>query len=144
MDKQAPNDADSQESAADISQGLVDEAQALIADYRALARDHVRVAALETRQAGESLVKMIMTGVIAGGLLVLMWLSFMAALTFAVVEQGWLSASVTLLLIGAAHFVLVLGGIALIRRQGRGLLFSALVRSLDPRKPKPSQTGSDE
>ncbi|MGX5914438.1 phage holin family protein [Aliidiomarina sp. Khilg15.8] len=144
MDKETQSDADSPESAASPDQGLVEEAQALIADYRALAGGHLRLAALEAREAGESLIKMIITGIVTGGFLVLAWVSLMAALTFAVVEQGWLPASLTLLFIGVAHLVLVLVGIALVRRQGRGLLFSALVRDLDPRKSTASQPGSKE
>lgn len=143
MDKQSQSDADSQESAASPSDGLIEEAQALIADYRALASDHVRLAALETRQAGESLIKMVITGVVTGGLLVLTWVGLVTALVFAIVENGLLSASLTLLIVGLAHLALVLAGISLIRRQGRGLLFSALVRDLDPRRTA-SQAGSDE
>lgn len=144
MDKQNQSGAGSQESASSLSDGLVKEAQALIADYRALASQHLRLAALETRQAGESLIKMVITGVVTGGLLVLTWFSLMAALVFAVVEQGWLSASLCLLIVGLVHFLLVLAGISLIRRQGRGLLFSALVRNLNPRKSTTAQAGSDE
>lgn len=141
MDTQNHSEADSQESAASLSDGLAEEAQALIADYRTLASDHVRLAALEARQAGESLVKMVIIGVMTGGLLVLTWLCLVAALVFTIVEHGVLSASLTLLIVGLVHLALVLVGISQIRRKGRGLLFSALVRDLDPRK---TQAGSSE
>lgn len=116
-----------------IDQGLLHEAKALFDEYRKLGRDHIRLAALETRQAGESVVRMVISGVVAGGVAFIGWASLVGAMVAVIVEQGWLSVSMTLLLTGILHMVALFGLAQFIRRQGRGLLFSAIVRDFDPR-----------
>lgn len=140
-EQHANAEADSTESASasafdnqsGIDQGLLHEAKALFDEYRKLGRDHIRLAALETRQAGESVVRMVISGVVAGGVAFIGWASLVGAMVAVIVEQGWLSVSMTLLLTGILHMVALFGLAQFIRRQGRGLLFSAIVRDFDPR-----------
>lgn len=117
---------------ASMGQGLLREIKALADEYRKLARDHVRLAALETRQAGESIVRMVISGVVAGGVAVIAWASIVGAVVALIVERGWASVSLTLLLCGILHIVALLGLAVVIRKQGRGLLMSAIVHDLDP------------
>lgn len=112
--------------------GLFTEAKALIDEYRGLARDHLHLAALETRQAGESVVRMVATGIVAGGTALITWLCLLGAAIAVIVEQGWLSVSVTLLIVGLLHLLALLALARVIRKQGRGLLYSATVHQLDP------------
>ena len=49
--------------------GMLEDAQSLWHELRGLAHDRFRLAALETRQAGESLVAMVAAGVMVGVLL---------------------------------------------------------------------------
>lgn len=137
MQTQPNKRADSPESAAPpresgIGEGVFKEAQALIGEYRSLARDHLKLAAIETRQAGESAVRMVITGVVAGGVAFIAWASLVAALVAWVVESNWLNISMTLLITGLVHIAGLIGLAFVIRKQGRGLLFSAIVRDLDP------------
>ncbi|MCC5880905.1 MAG: phage holin family protein [Idiomarina sp.] len=139
--KQANTEAGSSESASHqsygeqsgLGEGLLLEAKALFDEYRRLGREHIRLAALETRQAGESAVRMVISGVVAGGVAFIAWASLVGAMVAAVVEQGWLSVSLTLLLTGILHVGMLLVLAYVIRKQGRGLLFSAIVRDFDPR-----------
>ena len=121
------------EEALTLGKGLLTEVRALIDEYRNLARDHIRLAALETRQAGESIVRMVISGVVAGGVAFIGWASLISALVAFVVESGWMSVSLTLLLCGLIHIVMVIVLAFVIRKQGRALLLSAVVREMDPR-----------
>lgn len=137
----ATNEADSTESASDsafsnqsgLDAGLLREAKALFDEYRKLGRDHIRLAALEMQQAGESAVRMVISGVVAGGVAFIGWASLMGALIAVVVEQGWLSVSATLLVTGVIHILALFILAYVIRKQGRGLLLSSIVRDFDPR-----------
>lgn len=125
--------ADQADELHSLGQGLLKEVRALIDEYRKLARDHIRLAALETRQAGESIVRMVVSGVVAGGVAFIGWASLIGALIAFIVESGWLSVSLTLLCCALVHVVMLLLLSRVIRKQGRGLLLSAIVRQLDPR-----------
>ena len=137
----AAHQADSTESASDpgfsnqsgLDAGLLREAKALFDEYRKLGRDHIRLAAMETRQAGESAVRMVISGVIAGGVAFIGWASLVGALIAVVVEQGLLSVSLTLLVTGIIHILALFLLARIIRKQGRGLLMSSVVRDFDPR-----------
>lgn len=116
-----------------IGSGLLREAKALYQEYRLLARDHLHLAALETRQAGETVVRMVATGIVAGGVAATAWVALVGALVAWVVENSWLKTSTCLLIIGLVHIVVVFILATVVRRQGRGLLFSAFTHELDPR-----------
>lgn len=127
MSLQDPQSNDDQKA-----HGLFTEVRALIDEYRALGRDHLRLAALETRQAGESVVRMVVTGIVAGGTALITWVCVLGAIIAVVVEQGWLNVSVTLLIAAILHLFALLMLAKAIRKQGRGLLYSATVHHLDP------------
>ena len=122
--------------------GLLDEFLLLGHELRAAAHSQLRLAALETRQAGESLISIIAMGLIAAGLVFSTWLALVAALMLALVERGLMTASDASLLAMAANMLIALVLIAAIRRKSRRLLFSATVNSLAPSEPDTSKAGT--
>jgi len=119
--------------------GVLQDVRSLARELRGLFHDQVGLAALETRQAGESLVWMITLGVVVGGLLLSAWLGLLAAAVLTLLERGVItSPSAALLLAVGAHLLLaVILGWA-IRRQRPHLQFPATVRSLAPDTEKSS------
>lgn len=124
--------------------GLLEEVFLLGHELRAAAHSQVRLAALETRQAGESLVIIIAMGVIAAALVFSTWLALVAAVMLALVEHGLVTASTASLLAMLANLLIVVILIAAIRRKSRRLLLSATVNSLAPPPPDPSDPGTSE
>ena len=117
---------------------MLQDVRSLARELRKLFHDQVGLAALETRQAGESLVWMVTLGVMAGGLLLSAWLGLLAVIVLAPVERGVMNPSAALLLaLGANLLLAVLLGWA-IRRQLPRLQFPATVRSLTPDTEKSS------
>ena len=117
---------------------MLQDVRSLARELRGLFHDQVGLAALETRQAGESLVWMITLGVMAGGLLLSAWLGLLAVIVLALVERGVMGAGAALLVaVGANLLLAVLLGWA-IRRRLPHLQFPATVRSLTPDTEKPS------
>jgi uncharacterized membrane protein YqjE len=110
-------------------------AQKLGQQFSALAHNHVRLAALETRQAGEGLVKIMMIGFFTACLLFSAWLSLLGALVIVVIENNIVSNINTFLLLALLHCVIVLTLIKIIRHQSHLLMFSATVNSLAPTTP---------
>lgn len=121
--------------------GLLDGFLLLGHELRATAHSHVRLAALETRQAGESLVSIIAMGLIAAGLVLSTWLALVAAMMLLLVERGLMSTSSASLLAMAANMLVALILISAIRRKSRHLLFSATVNSLAPAPTDASNAG---
>lgn len=110
--------------------GLLDEFWLFGHELRATAHSQLRLAALETRRAGESLIIIIAMGLIAAALIFSTWLALVAAVTLALVENGLVTASTASLLAMAANMLIALVLIAAIRRKSRHLLLSATVNSL--------------
>ena len=118
--------------------GVLQDVRTLARELRGLFHDQVGLAALETRQAGESLVWMVTLGVVVGGLLLSAWLGLLAVIVLALVERGVMNPSAALLLaLGANLLLAVILGWA-IRRRLPHLQFPATVRSLTPDTEKPS------
>ena len=118
--------------------GVLQDVRSLARELRGLFHDQVGLAALETRQAGESLVWMVTLGVVVGGLLLSAWLGLLAVIVLALVERGVMGAGAALLVaVGANLLLAVLLGWA-IRRRLPHLQFPATVRSLTPDTEKPS------
>jgi hypothetical protein len=107
---------------------VLEEVQSLWDELRALAHDRFRLAALETQQAGKSLVGMIVAGIMLAVMLSGAWLGLVAAAVMALVRTG-LAWSEALLLAVAMNllFALILWG--MIRRKSRYLQFPATLRS---------------
>lgn len=113
--------------------GMMQEVRSLGRELRGLFHDQVSLAALETRQAGESLVLMITLGVIVGGLLLSAWLGLLAVVVLALIEGGVMtSPGMALLLAVGANLLLALVLGWAIRRHLPHLQFPATVRSLTP------------
>lgn len=110
---------------------LLEQAKALWGSARGLTHDHLQLAALETRLAGQSLVAMIIAGVVGALLLVSAWLGLIGVGVLRLIDVG-VVASVAILSAVAANLLVVLILYGLIRRRSQDLRFAATVRSLRP------------
>lgn len=124
------------------SPGLLEEVWLLGRELRAAAHSQVRLAALETRQAGESLVSIIAMGMVAAALIFSAWLALAGAMMMVLVESGLMATSTALLLAMAANVLIAVILIAAIRRKSRRLLLSATVNSLAPPLPDAPNAGT--
>lgn len=113
--------------------GLSKEAEGLWYELRGLAHDHLQLAALETQQAGESLVVMIAAGIMVAGLLLSTWLGLMAALVVVLSSHGIMAIENAMLLVA---MISLLSAVALWReigRRGHRLGFPRYLRVLQSR-----------
>jgi len=115
--------------------GVLAEAQLLWDELRGLGVDRIRLAALETQRAGDSLVSMLISGVMIAVLLLSAWLGLLAAAVLVLIENGFAPSSVILLTV-AANLVLTLILFGVIRRKSRFLQFPSTLRSLQPIAPQ--------
>lgn len=113
---------------------LLNEVKGLWLEFRGLVHDRLRLAALETQQAGKSLVSMIISGVIIALLLVSAWLGLLSALILWLIELG-VMASVAIFLGVIANLLLAVFLAYSIRRQSRHLGWPASLRSLHSEVP---------
>lgn len=111
--------------------GLLEDAQLLWLEFRGLSVDRIRLAALETQRAGDSLVSMIISGVMIAILLITAWLGLLAVAVLAFIENGFLASHV-ILLAAAATLLLTLILFGAIRRKRHFLQFPSTLRSLQP------------
>ena len=107
---------------------VLEEAQSLLHELRGLTHDRFRLAALETRRAGESLVSMIIAGVMVAFLLSSAWLGLMAAAVLGLIDNGVVASSAILLAV-ASNLLIALILLGVIRRKSRYLQFPATLRS---------------
>lgn len=116
------------------SLGLLEDVRALWYEVCGLSHDRLQLAALETQQAGLSLVNMIMVGVLVAGLIFGAWLGFMAAVILTLIENG---VTVRSAILFAVVLILLLALVlcVVIRRKSRFLKFSATLHSLKPVSP---------
>jgi len=115
--------------------GVLEDAQLLWDELRGLSVDRIRLAALETQRAGDSLVSMIISGVMIAILLMSAWLGLLAAAVLVLIENGVAASSVILLAV-VANLLLTLILFAAIRRKSRFLQFPSTLRSLQPLTPE--------
>ena len=113
---------------------VLEEAQSLLHELRGLTHDRFRLAALETRRAGESLVSMIIAGVMVAFLLSSAWLGLMTAAVLGLIDHGVVASSAILLAV-AFNLLLALILCRVMRRKSRYLQFPATLRSLQARPP---------
>lgn len=111
--------------------GVLEDTQALWQALCQLIYDRLQLAALETQQAGRSLVVMLVAGMMVAGLLVCAWLGLLAAAVLGLVEHGML-ASAAILFAVAFNLLLALILFGVIRRRSRYLKCSATLRSFKP------------
>jgi hypothetical protein len=112
-----------------IDSNVLEDAQSLWYELRELFHNRLQLVALETRRAGESLVVMIIAGVMVAVLLNGAWLGLVIAVVQMLIEQG-IVASRAILLAVAVNLVLALILCRLIRRKSHYLQFPALLSSL--------------
>ncbi len=112
---------------------VLEDAQSLLHELLELTHDRFRLAALETRRAGESLVSMIMAGVLVAVLLSSAWLGLMAAVVLELINNGVVASSAILLAV-AFNLLLALILCRVMRRKSRYLQFPATLRSLQSKQ----------
>ena len=111
------------------AQGLLASAQDLWQSWRDLLADHLQLAALEGRQAGETLAALLALGLLGGALLIGLWLSLAAALLLWLYQLG-ITLPLALLLLAVFHGVALSVVLRVARRRSRGLGFEATLRNL--------------
>lgn len=121
--------------------GLLEAARLLERELRGVVHDHLFLAALETRQAGESLVRIIVMGLIAACLLASAWLALVSATVIVLVQHSLVTAGSALMLVFAVHCLFAMLLVAAIRKRSRCLLFPATISRLEPATP--AETNSD-
>jgi uncharacterized membrane protein YqjE len=110
---------------------VLENAQSLWHELLGLGHDRLRLAGLETQQAGLSLVNMVMAGVLAAGLLCAAWLGLLAAAVLGLVENGVMVRNAILFAV-TLNLLLALILCRVIRRKSHFLQLPATVRSLQP------------
>ncbi|WP_394753300.1 phage holin family protein [Crenothrix sp.] len=117
--------------------GVLQNVQALLAELRALGHGHLLLAVLEAQRAVQSIVTMIIAGVMVALLLVGAWLGLMVAGVLGLVEYGIMATSSATLLAVGFNLLLALILCVVIMRKKRYLKFPSTLRSLKPMPLKP-------
>jgi len=120
--------------------GVLAAIQSLWNELYGLSHERLQLAALETRRAGQSLVTMIIAGVMLALLLSAAWLGILAAVVYRLVEYE-LPASTAILIAVASNLLLALMLCSIIRHRSRYLQFPATLRSLKPHIGQRSSRG---
>ena len=97
-----------------------------------LAHDRLELAALETQRAGESLVAMVVAGMLLAGLVLSAWLGVLGAAMLALTSRGVMATGSALLLAVALNLAIALMLWRHIGRLSHDLRFPANGRSLEP------------
>lgn len=118
------------------SPDLLMEVSGLERELQAVAHDYIRLAGLETRRAGESLVVITALGSLVAVLVISAWLSLAGWAGTVLVENNILSAGSVLLLTAVINVLIALVVIAVIRHRSRDLLMSATVNFFKPADPE--------
>ncbi|MFZ0791577.1 MAG: phage holin family protein [Chromatiaceae bacterium] len=108
------------------------EANLLWQALRGLAHDRLELAALETQRAGESLVAMVVAGMLVAGLLLSAWLGLLGAAIVALTNLGIMETGSALLLTVPVNLVVALILWRVIGRLSHDLRFPSNARSLEP------------
>jgi len=127
-------------SASGQEPGLLETARLLERELRSIVHDHLLLAALETRRAGESLVRIIAMGLITACLVFTAWLALVSAGVMVLVQQSVMTAGSALMLVFVVHCVLAIGLVVAIRKRSRYLMFPATVSRLKPATSADSDT----
>ncbi|CCE24261.1 phage holin family protein [Methylotuvimicrobium alcaliphilum] len=118
---------------------ILEDTQSLWHELHGLAYDRLRLATLETQRAGQSLVTMIISGVMIALFLSSAWLGVMAVVVVELIEKD-VTLSNAILLAVVVNLLIALVLFNVIRLKARDLGFPATLRSLQPRH-KPSGKG---
>jgi uncharacterized membrane protein YqjE len=133
MGSEAPKQAATRSNTVNGS-SLLDDARALWSEVRGLSHDRFQLAALETQQAGVSLVNMIVAGVLVAGLLCGAWMGLLSAAVLGMIENGVMVRNAILLAV-VLNLLLALIFCRVIHRKSRYLKFPATLHSLKPEPP---------
>lgn len=112
-----------------VQPGLLDEARLFLSEFRTLAQERLQLAALETRLAGQSVVRMLVAGIVAAIMLVAAWLALVGAAVVVAVGAG-MSPAVALVLAAALNVAAAALLYLAIRKLAMHLAFPRTVRSL--------------
>jgi uncharacterized membrane protein YqjE len=138
MKPNAANDATIEQTATHdeppLDSNMLEDVQSLWYELRGLIYEHLQLAVLETRRAGESLVTMLIAGVLVAVLLIGAWLGIMVAVVLMLIEQG-MAASTAILLAVAVNLLMALLLCGVIRRKSHYLHYPSLLSSLKPLPP---------
>ncbi len=129
---QAVQDTNTSSEDTEHSPDLAEEVRGLGHELRGVVHDYARLAALETRRAGESLVKITAMGSLVAVLVCTAWLSVAGWVGIVLVENNVLNPGGALLSIAVANVLIAVVVIVVIRRESRHLLMSATVHFLKP------------
>ena len=110
---------------------LLEDATSLWEAAHSLAHDYLELAALEAKLAGQSLVTMLVAGVMLGILIVSAWLGLVSAGVLVSIDRG-VSADVALVAAVSVNLVVACILYVVIRRKSHRLRFPATIRSLRP------------
>lgn len=138
------NTATASSKASGAEPGLLEMGRLLERELRGVVHDHLFLAALETRQAAHSLVRIIAMGVITACLLLSAWLALVGAVTIILVQHSLVTASSALMLVFAVHCLVTILLVAAIRKSSRNLLFPATIGRLKPTTSADSQIAGSE
>jgi len=125
MDGNSSPDGQASEHTASVLEGV----KSLGSSLTGLAHDHLRIIALETRLAGESLVNMIAASVALAVLVVSAWL-MLVAIGVMVLVNGGMGIVVAMLMAVAVNLAIAFMLFRLVRDTSRHLGFPATIRSL--------------
>ena len=113
----------------------MDSGKALWGDLRGLLADHLKLVTLELQKAAESVVFIVVYGIVAGVLLASAWVGLAGAMVVWMTEHG-LATSMALLLAAVFNLLGALAFAVAIRSKCRMFRLPATLRSLDPGDPR--------
>jgi uncharacterized membrane protein YqjE len=113
------------------SNSVLEDARTLWQEVRGLGHDRLQLVALETQQAGVSLVNMLMAGIVVTGLLCCAWLGLLSVLVITLIDNGVIVRSALLLAV-LLNLAPALLGYRYLRRKSYFLKFPATLQSLQP------------
>ena len=137
-DREPPEQGTAPTADAPANAGLIDNAVALWGDLQAVAHDHLALAALEAKRAGQSLVAIVVYGVVIAILAVTAWIGIVAAGVLWLVQLG-LNASLAVLIGVVVNLAGVFGLVLLIKQASHALQFPATVNALKARPAQQSE-----
>jgi uncharacterized membrane protein YqjE len=108
---------------------ILEDTQSLWHELHGLAYDRLRLATLETQRAGQSLVTMIISGVMIALFLSSAWMGLMVVVVVELIEKGVMASSAILLAV-AVNLMIALILFSVICLKARDLGFPATLRSL--------------
>jgi uncharacterized membrane protein YqjE len=130
IENEVPRQTEMQSDATNGS-SLLEDVRSLCHELLGLSHDRFQLAALETQQAGVSLVNMIIAGVLVAGLLCGAWMGLLSAAVLGLIDNGVILRSAILIAV-VLNLLLALVICRVIRHKSHYLKFPATLHSLQP------------